>query len=68
MEKYTISKAMRLFFLVSGCIIWLGIWQTGFSQAHWLLYVPAIFFAFAVVSGICPGLIISKMIFKSDKL
>ncbi|MCW5586320.1 MAG: hypothetical protein KIS75_09320 [Chromatiales bacterium] len=66
MEKFTISKPMRLFFAVSGTIIWLGIWLTGFSVVHWLLYVPAVFFAIAVITGICPGLIVSKMLMRSE--
>lgn len=64
MDNYKISSPMRLFFAVSGSIIWLGIWLTGFGTVHWLLYVPAVFFAFAVITGICPGLIISKLILK----
>jgi hypothetical protein len=62
MKKYMIGKSMRLFFTVVGSILWLGIWLTGFSQVHWLLYVPAVFFLFAAVTGICPGIIISRMI------
>lgn len=64
MAKYSISKPMRLFFAVSGSIIWLGIGLTGFDAVHWLLYVPAVFFTFAVITGICPGLIISKWLVK----
>ncbi len=67
MEQYLISKPMRLFFFVAGSIIWFGIWLTGFSAVHWLLYVPAIFFSFAVVTGICPGMIISNLIFGSKQ-
>jgi hypothetical protein len=62
MKKYMIGKSMRLFFTVVGSILWLGIWLTGFAQVHWLLYVPAVFFLFAAVTGICPGIIISRMI------
>jgi hypothetical protein len=60
MKDYLITPAQRLFFLVSGAIIWLGIGLTGFADVHWLLYVPAVFFAFAVVTGVCPGLIVSR--------
>lgn len=63
MSKYKISNAMRFFFVVAGSIIWLGIWLTGFSTVHWLLYVPAISFVFAAATGICPGMIISSMLF-----
>lgn len=66
MDKHKISKPMRLFFAVSGSIIWLGIGLTGFGVVHWLLYVPALFFTFAVVTGICPGLIISKALLKDE--
>jgi hypothetical protein len=63
MKKYKISRAMRFFFLGPVIAIWTGIWLTGFSVAHWLLYVPAIFFSFAVLTGICPGLIVSNLAF-----
>lgn len=63
MANYKISKPMRFFFLFSGTLIWLGIALTGFTVAHWLLYVPAVFFTFAVVTGICPGIIISNKLF-----
>ncbi len=62
MGKYKISPAMRFFFLFSGSVIWLGIWLTGFSVAYWLLYVPACFFYFAALTGICPGLILSRLV------
>ena len=65
MSKYKISNAMRFFFVVAGSIIWLGIWLTGFSTAHWLLYIPAISFIFAAATGICPGMIFSNMLFGS---
>lgn len=64
MRQYIIGKSMRFFFLVTGSVIWAGIWLTGFSVAHWLLYVPAVFFYFAAITGICPGLIISRWIFR----
>jgi hypothetical protein len=60
-----ISAAMRFFFLVVGSVILLGIWLTGFNTVHWLLYVPVVFFYFAAVTGICPGLIISGKLFPS---
>ena len=57
------SRALRMTFLVIGALIWLGVWLTGFSTVHWLLYIPATFLTFAGVTGICPGLIINKLIF-----
>ena len=67
MSNYRIENSMRLFFLVSGSFIWLGLWLTGFENAHWLLFVPAVFFAFAALTGICPGLIISKWLLPSKQ-
>lgn len=66
MQKYLIGSAMRLFFLVSGSILWLGIWLTGFDNVHWLLFVPPIFFYFAALTRICPGWIISRMLLPSS--
>ncbi len=62
--KYKASPAMRFFLLVSGTVMWLGIWLTGFDKVHWLLFVPAVFFYFAAVTGVCVGLVISRLIFK----
>ena len=67
MKKFMIgSKALRMTFLIIGLIIWLGIGLTGFSVAHWILYVPATFVTFAGVTGICPGLIINRMILREN--
>jgi hypothetical protein len=51
-------SALRVLFLVIAAVILLGIWLTGFGVAHWVLYLPAAFLAFAGITGICPGLII----------
>lgn len=63
-EEYKASPAIRFFLFVSGTVVWLGVWQTGFDRAHWLLYVPAVFFYLAAGTGICVGLIVSRMLFK----
>lgn len=63
MNTYTVTKAMRFFFLVVSIIVWSGIWLTGFAAAHWLLYVLGAFLVFAAITGICPGLIISNRLF-----
>jgi hypothetical protein len=64
MKDLLINKSMRFFFFVSALIIWAGIYLTGFNTVHWLFYIPAVFFIFAAITGICPGLILSKMLFK----
>ena len=63
MSRYTISPAMRSFFLFSASVLWLGIWLTGFSVVSWVLYIPPSFFTFAAVTGICPGLILARFVF-----
>ena len=70
MGKYKLDKAMRFFLFASGILIWAGIWLTGLDAAHWVLYIPAIFFTIAVITGICPGMIVSNLLFgekSSDK-
>lgn len=67
MKKFMMSKAMRFFFFFSGIMIWLGIYLTGFDVVHWVLYLPASFFIFAAVTGICPGIIFTKMMFKDKQ-
>jgi len=57
MEKYKLGAAMRLFFLFAGSVMWLGIWLTGISTVHWILFMPASFFLVAAATGICPGII-----------
>lgn len=64
MQLHMISKSMRFFFLLAASIILAGIGLTGFSVVHWLLYVPTIFFYIAAITGICPGIIFSRFVFK----
>lgn len=67
MSRYTISLAMRSFFLFAASVLWLGIWLTGFSVVSWVLYVPPSFFTFAAVTGICPGLILARLVFPEKR-
>lgn len=64
MKNYLLGRAMRFFFLVVATVLWVGIWLTGFGTVHWILFIPAVFFVFAAVTGICPGIIISNRLFK----
>jgi len=67
MKSYMInSTALRATFILIGLIISLGIWLTGIDVVHWLLFLPAAFLIFAGITGICPSLIINKMIFKEN--
>ena len=66
MKDLLIGKSMRFFFFGSSLVIWLGIYLTGFETVHWVSYIPAVFFMFAAVTGICPGIIFSKKLFKDN--
>jgi len=57
-----IPKALRLFLIMVASVISLGIFLTGYSIAHWLLYLPAVFLFLAGITGICPGMFFSKKI------
>ena len=63
MKDFMIGAPIRFFLLVVACVMWAGIWLTGFDTAHWLLYLPAVFFVFAAVTGICPGMFFSRSLF-----
>ena len=65
MDKMQLS--MKVFFFFIGIIMWTGIWLTGFNEAHWILYLPASFFLFSAITGICPGLILFGEIFKDKQ-
>ncbi len=49
------STQMRAWFLFFGLVIWLGIYLTGISNVHWLLYIPGTGMLFAAATGICPS-------------
>jgi hypothetical protein len=54
-----------MLFLMLAALILLGIWLTGFSVVHWVLYIPVAALVFAGITGICPGyLIFQKLGFK----
>ena len=67
MDKYMVSPAMRFFFSFTASVILAGIWLTGFSVVSWVLYAPLGLFGFAAVTGICPGLILSRIVFPEKK-
>jgi hypothetical protein len=54
--KATVS--LRLFFAFLSCMLWIGIYFTGFTTVNWLLYLPAGVSLFAAITGICPGLLL----------
>jgi len=59
-----VGSPIRFFLLFLSSVIWIGIWHTGFEVVSWILYIPAVFLLFAALTGICPGIMFSKMLFK----
>jgi len=57
------SKAVRFFFLTTSVVAFIPIWLTGFNNVHWFSYFIPSIFLFAALTGICPGMAISKKIF-----
>lgn len=66
MNNLLIAKPLRFFFFVTSLVIWLGVYLTGFQTVHWVSYIPAVFFMFAAITGICPGIVFSKKLFKDN--
>jgi ABC-type polysaccharide/polyol phosphate export permease len=62
MKKHLIDSTMRLFVFFVATLTMVGIWLTGFDKVHWVLYLPPAFFYFAAATGICPGIIIARLI------
>ncbi|MFQ6613063.1 MAG: hypothetical protein ACE5D2_08185 [Fidelibacterota bacterium] len=52
--------ALKMQFFTLAILFFIGIWLTGFENAHWFLYVPVALLVFAGITGICPGLMIWK--------
>jgi len=61
------DASMKAFFLFVGLLLWVGIWLTGFQQVHWILYLPATFFLISAVTGVCPGMLFFKEVFRESQ-
>jgi len=59
-NKWKIGAAMRLYMVIMAAVMGLGIWLTGINTVHWLLYVPVIIFVLAAITGICPGMFLTR--------
>jgi len=59
---FTASNSVRVFLFNLALFNMLAIWLSGFAEVHWFSYVLPSFLTFAAVSGLCPGLFISKKI------
>lgn len=61
------STPMRIWFAFFAAVIWIGIYLTGFSNIHWLLYIPPAGMTFAAITGICPSQIAINKMFGGNK-
>ena len=64
MNIQKVGAPIRFYLFIVSATTWAGIWHTGFNVASWVLYIPAIFFPSAAATVICPGMILSNMLFK----
>ena len=62
MKLFVAPAWLRAFLLLAAGLIWLGIWDTGLSAASWILYLPAVMFLFAAITGICPSIILTRAV------
>jgi len=62
------DSATKAFFLFVGLVLWTGIWLTGFDNVHWILYLPATFFLISALTGICPGMLLFKELFRDNTI
>ena len=53
-------SAQRMLFIFMACFIYAGIYLSGHSNVHWLLYLPVVMLLFAGITGVCPGMILFK--------
>ena len=59
---FTAPPAVRLFLFMMALVSMTSAWLTGFNMVHWFTYVLPAFLTFAAITGLCPGLMISKKI------
>jgi len=52
--------AQRMMFLTVAIMQSVGIWLTGYTTVHWILYFPLVAATFAGITGICPSLILYR--------
>lgn len=65
-DRMKISKEMQRWFIGPMLMLWLGIYFTGFESTHFLIYIPAVMSVFAFVTGLCPGMLLIRLIRKED--
>ena len=61
-----VGKQTRFFILWVALIIWIGILLTGIREVHWFLYIPAGWLPIAALTGICPGMFLARLVFKTQ--
>lgn len=59
---FNASNSVRLFLFNVAAINMIAIWLSGFNNVHWFSYGLPAFLTMAAVTGLCPGLFISKKV------
>jgi len=59
---FNASNTVRVFLFNVAAIIMVSIWLSGFNNVHWFSYVLPSFLLLAAVTGLCPGLFVSKKV------
>jgi hypothetical protein len=59
---FNASNSVRVFLFNLAMISLIAIGLTGFANVHWFSYVLPSFLIIAAITGLCPGLFISKKI------
>jgi len=62
MQESLFGSSMQSLVFIIGPVIGAGIWLTGFSTVHWLLYLTPFLFSSAAITVIGPEMIISHLI------
>ena len=58
------SKEVRFVFFNASVILLIAIYLSGYNTVHWLSYFVPTFMLFAAITGLCPGLVFAKKIFR----
>ncbi|VAW79999.1 hypothetical protein MNBD_GAMMA12-2708 [hydrothermal vent metagenome] len=62
-------SAIRVTFILASVFLWIGFYLSGFTNIHWIAYLPAIMMPVAGIIGFCPSTwMLGKVGFKPSSL
>lgn len=59
---FNASNTVRIFLFNVAVINLIAIWLSGFNSVHWFSYLLPAFLLMAAITGLCPGMFISKKV------